>query len=775
MKLEWRFPKPVEVSGELLAATSGQSLVARVLAGRGMTDPAAVRRFLNPAAYEPAAPQRLHDLVHGGERIQQAIREGERILVWGDFDVDGQTSTALLVSALTGLGAAVEFHIPIREKESHGIRPDVLQPYIDDGIGLLLTCDTGIASVDAVALAQAAGVDVVVTDHHDLPATLPAALALINPKFHQKDEADHPLRGLPGVGVAFKLVEFLYTEAGRAPELEQFLDLVALGIVADLAVQEDDSRYLLQRGLEVLRKTPRPGLQELMKSGRVEAEFLNDEDIGFQIGPRLNAVGRLADANVSVTLLTTADPTTAAEIAAQLERLNEERRFQTQVVFDSAIAEIERDQSLLQYAALVMANDHWHQGVIGIVASRLVEEYGKPTILFATTEATTEDRVARGSARSVEGYHITEAIAAQGELLLGFGGHPMAAGLSMMSANLDGFRRGVSKSIIGQRDGRPPEPTLEIEVELSLNELTLTTALELEALAPFGPGNSPVNILCRGVEVLEATEIGKDKTHRKLTMVDDAGGDAEVLWWGGASEALPEGRLDIVIRVRVGSFRGKQNVTTTLQDVRPAGEAALQVGAPGVGKVVIDCRGVGDREAKLHEILSRETGAQVWGEATRDEGMGVTMKTRCQLQPGEVLVLWTMPPDRSVLWDVLSRVDAERVYVFDVDPGVDEYDQFHRRFAGLVKYAIEQYGGVSTIADLAGAMGQGERVVIQALDVLAALGVKAGLATGGKVTFERCEPLAAEKAEEVLLLMLEESRAFRRAFRNAAEAERFFD
>ena len=770
MKLEWRFPKPVEVSGELLAATSGQSLVARVLAGRGMTDPDAVRRFLDPGEYEAAEPQKLHDLPAGVARIQRAIRDGERILVWGDFDVDGQTSTALLVSALTGLGAQVDYHIPIRERESHGIRPDVLRPYIDAGIDLLVSCDTGIASVDAVALANESDVDVVVTDHHDLPAELPAAHALINPKFHRNSEPNHPLRGLPGVGVAYKVVEALYTEAGRAQELEPFLDLVALGIVADLAVQEDDSRYLLQRGMRVLRSTERPGLQELMKNGGVEAEFLNDEDIGFQIGPRLNAVGRLADANVSVPLLTTADSSSAAEIAAQLERLNEERKFQTQVVYDSAIAEIERDPSLLQYAALVMANDHWHQGVIGIVASRLVEEHGKPTILFATAE----DGVARGSGRSVEGYHITEAIAAQTELLLGFGGHPMAAGLSLMSADLEGFRRGVSKAIIAQRDGRPPEPTLAIEADLPLGEVTtLATARELEALAPFGPGNPPVNILCRGVEVMEAKEIGKDRTHRKLTMVDDAGQSAEVLWWGGASEPLPEGRLDIVVRVRVGSFRGKQNVTTTLQDLRPAGEAAAVGTDGGAGRVVIDCRGEGDeRERKLREILSRETGVQVWGEVARDESM---MKTRGELEPGEVLILWTVPADRRVLTEVLGRVNAERVYVFDVDPAVDEYDQFMRRFGGLVKYAIEQYGGESTIADLASAMGHDERAVIQALEVLPALGVEAGLGRGGKVAFQRREVMMADKAEELLQLMLEESCAFRRAFRESSDVVRFFE
>ena len=721
-----------------------------------------MRRFLELEAYEPAPPETLHDLGIGVGRLDKAIREGERILVWGDFDVDGQTATSLLVSALEGLGAKVTYHIPIRANESHGIRPDVLQGYIDEGIDLLLTCDTGIASVEAVSLANAADVDVVVTDHHDLPAQLPQALALINPKFHQGEEHEHPLRGLPGVGVAYKLVEALYAKAGREGELEPYLDLVALGIVADLAIQEDDSRYLLQRGLEVLRQTERPGLQALMENSGVQAEFLNDEDIGFQLGPRLNAVGRLADANVSVPLLTTSEETRAREIADQLERLNEDRRFETAVVHDSAMAQIEQEPSLLQYAVLVMANEHWHQGVIGIVASRLVEEFGKPTILFAVGA-----EVARGSARSVEGYHITQAIGTQQEMLLGFGGHPMAAGLSIASENVDAFRRGVSKAIIDQRHGRGPEPMLEIEAELPLGELTLETALQLEVLAPFGPGNPPVNVLCRGLQVEGDKQIGKDKTHRKLVVRDDGGSKAEILWWGGAGEQLPEGRMDMVVRMRAGAFAGKQTVTITLQDFRPA--ADLEAEQPAADTVVIDCRGESDAgENRLREILRREAGAQVWGEVVADE----SMKTRAMLEPAEVLVLWTVPPDREVLGEILGRAKAERVYVFAVDPQVDEYEAFMGRLGGLVKYALEQRDGSSTLAELAGAMGHSERVILRGLEVLPALGVRVVRDNGG-LRFERREVVSQEKAEGVLQLMLAESRAFRRAYRDTADVERF--
>lgn len=762
MKLEWRLPMPVEVASGILEAASNQALVASILARRGMRDPEVVRRFLEPAAFEVTPPQSLHDLPKGIARIQRGIREKQRILVWGDFDVDGQTATSLFVSALQGLGARIDYHIPIREKESHGIQPDVLRRYLNEGIGLLLTCDTGIAAVEAVRLANEAGVDVVVTDHHDLPVELPAAHVIINPKFH---DPNHPLRGLPGVGVAYKVVEALYMEAGREQELDGFLDLVALGIVADLAVQQDDTRYLLQRGLEVIRETARPGLRKLMQNSGVDAAYVNDEDIGFQLGPRLNAVGRLADANVSVPLLTTMDAEQADEIAGQLERLNEDRRFETQSVYNSAIAQIEEDPSLLQYAVLVMGNANWHQGVIGIVASRLVEEFGKPTILFATPEG----QVARGSARSVEGYHITQAIGTQEAVLLGFGGHPMAAGLSIQSADMDTFRRGVSKAIIEQRHGRESEPLLDIEAELPLGELKLETALQLEALAPFGPGNLPVNILSRGVQVEQVREIGKDKAHRKLVVRDDSGATVDVLWWGGAREPLPEGRMDMVVRLRVSSFRGERTIATTLQDFRPSGNAITSE-APEAAATIIDCRGEINPQNKLDQILNQETGAQVWGEPVMDE----RMKSRCELENRAVLVLWTVPPDRKVLSQILKRTEAKKVYVFDLESAVEEYHPFMLRLGGLVKFALEQYECRSTIAALAAAMGHGEQTIMCALEVLPALAVRATYENGADLFFARCERVRAEKAEEVLRLQLDESRAFRRAFREAKRVERFF-
>ena len=762
MKFKWRLaPKRIEVSDALLAAAGGRPMLARLLALRGMTDPEEARRFLDPAAYEPAAPDSLTDLEKGVDRIEKAISRQETILVWGDFDVDGQTSTALLVSGLQGLGANVRYHIPIRETESHGIQPAFLQQEIDRGFDVLLSCDTGVAAHDAVNLANRVGIDVVITDHHDLPEVLPDAYALINPK---RESPEHPLSGLPGVGVAYLLVEALYRNAGRHEACHELLDLVAMGIVADIAVQVRDTRYLLQRGLDVLRSTSRAGIRALCELARTEPASINDETIGFQLGPRLNAVGRLADANVSVELLTTNDTSKAAAIASDLEALNLRRRFETETVYESARAQLDREPSLLQYAVLVLAHPEWHQGVIGIVASRLVEEFGKPAILLSSPAG----QAARGSARSVEGYHITEAIASQAEILLGFGGHPMAAGLAIDSVHIEAFRRGVSKAIIEQRTGAPPEPVLEISAEVTLDELGPSLADEIEALAPFGAGNPPVNLLCKGVQVENVELIGRDKSHRKLYVRSGSEERVEILWWNSIQTYLPEGPLDLVVRIRKGMYLGQPSTTITLQDLEPA----RTPGTPGMPPSfeIRDYRRIQRPLLQLKALLSGAADVQVWSEGVADE---VVARNRMQLVQGSELAVWTLPPSSRVLAELIERVQPRRVHVFARDPGLDQPAPFVKRLAGLVKYTLSQYKGETTIKKLASACAHDERTIRAGLNVLPALGVKARL-VDDQVYFMRCEPEPAGLEGSDLEALLREAKAFRRTLAQAASLASIF-
>ena len=767
MKYKWRLPESDNVASQAVVdAVGGRRLLAQILQQRGYTDPKEIKALLFSQMYVPAAASEMPGLTKGVQRIERAITNQERILVWGDFDVDGQTSTSLLYEGLKQLGAAVEYHIPVREKESHGIRPEFLKPYLENGIRIVLSCDTGIAAHDAIELANRFGVDVIVTDHHDCPETLPPAYALVNPKLFR---TPHPLSSLPGVGVAYKFIEALFERAGRESEAKSYLDLVALGIVADLAILTEDTRYLLQLGLDTLRQTQRAGLMALMENANVMPQHLIDEHIGFQIGPRLNAVGRLADANISVPLLTTTDRTEAKGIADELERLNEERRFQTELVYESALEQVNNDPSLLQYAVLVLAHSTWHQGVIGIVASRLVEAFGRPTILLATPEG----KLARGSARSVEGVHITQAIASQEEILNGFGGHPMAAGLAMDSTYLDRFRRGVSKAVVDQRTGEEVEPAIDIDAVISLKQLNEDLVDELELLAPFGPGNPPINLLCKKLNVVGQVIIGKDKSHKKLVVQEEGEegehAQKEILWWNSAELTVPDGFIDAVVRVRPGFFRGERQLTITLQDVRLSGVRMEHDQQPKT-LLITDHREEEDPGKVLEEILLAIPGAQVWAEGSN---MPPTAVSRLDLQQASALIIWTTPPSQAVLSAVIQKVRPEQVYMFGVDAGIDNASQFVKRFIGVIKYTLSNYNGVTELEKLASAMTHTGQTIKAALQLLPGFGLEAKIESLDKVRITRLTGKADELSGDKLEFALGEARSFRKMLKESQDLSRF--
>lgn len=697
----WIEPDEVDVPLELEGAVGGHPLVAKTLARRGYKDGSSARAFLDPLAYHPTSSLELPGMQIAADRLERAIQGGEGIFVWGDFDVDGQTSTTLLVSALRDLGAQVNFHIPVREYESHGVNLPGLINALESGPQVLLTCDTGIASHQPAAYAQAHGVDVIITDHHELPPELPQAYAIVNPKMLP---VGHPLGTLPGVGVAYKLVEELYRRAGRSSECDRFLDLVALGIVADIAIQKGDARYLLQRGLEILRDTQRLGLQVLMEGAELNPAWLTEEHIGFVLGPRLNALGRLADANLIVEFFTTRDIGRARILALQLDGLNERRKLLTNQVFQGALAQIEGDPGLLDHAALVLAHPAWPAGVIGIVASRLVERYNKPTVMIAAPPG----ELARGSARSIDGVDITAAIAAQGELLEGFGGHPMAAGLSMNAEHIPEFRRGLSRTIQKRYGTLSTEANLRVDAYLPLNELSLELVADLERLAPFGAGNPPLVLACRGLKLASHTTAGRDNEHLLLSVEDEDGQTQRVVWWQGAGWPLPEGRFDLAYSVRASTFRGQRQVQVEWVDARALEETPAIIPKPSKKVEVIDFR----KEAFPLPILQRlqaEVDLQIWGESEARDMLH--LRDRYHLKPSENLVVWTSPPGQVEWRAGLEAADPERIYLFGLDPHMDDPNEFLKRLAGLVKYALNSERGQIRLPDLAAATAQREKSV----------------------------------------------------------------
>ncbi len=741
----------------------GHPLIARVLARRGVLEPDLVRAFLDPDAYIPLSSFELPGMQAAVQRLEKAIQQDETICVWGDFDVDGQTSTTLLVSALRQLGGRVIYHIPLRATESHGVNPEVLQQVLQaegmSSAGVLLTCDTGISAHAALEYARERGVDVVVTDHHDLPPELPPALAVVNPKLLP---TGHPLGSLPGVGVAYKVAEALYTRANRQSACDEFLDLVALGIVADLAVLSGETRYLLQRGLRTLRGTSRLGLQIMMELAELNPAGISEEHIGYILAPRLNSLGRLADANPVVDFLTTVDEPRARLLALEMEALNARRKLLTDQVLHAALSQVEQDPSLQAGAALVLAHPAWPGGVIGIVASQLVERFGKPVILFSSPPG----ELARGSARSVEGINITAAIAAQEDLLSGFGGHPMAAGLAIAPDRIPDFRRRLSRTILGVTGELGRQATLQIDGILPLSDLSLDLVADLERLAPFGPGNPRLVLATRGLSLSGYASVGRGEEHILLTVEDEDERAQRVIWWQGAGFSLPEGRFDLAYSVRASTYRGQREVQVEWVDARPADQGSIELLSPQLD--VVDYRGDAYPALVLQQLQAGEP-LQVWCEAQAPEQP--SSRNRNELQPGRLLALWTVPPGRVELRQVIERVSPEKVYLFAIDPGMDSLEAFIKRLAGLVKYAIKARQARINVQDLAAATAQRVQAVRAGINWLQAYGyLRLVEQIGDELQLAKGDGLQTKElsqAQVVLQSLLQESAAYRAYFSRA--------
>jgi single-stranded-DNA-specific exonuclease len=767
----WLEPQLVAVPAAISEAVGGDPLVSEVLVRRGFTDLEQIQAFLNPDFYVPASPYELQDMQIAIDRLYEALEKGQKICVWGDFDVDGQTATTLLVSALRVLGGNVQYHIPLRSTESHGVNLPVLKEIIESGIDLLLTCDTGISANSAVNYAESLGVNVIITDHHDLPPELPGALAVIDPK---RGMGDHPMASLPGVGVAYELAQALFERMGQPEGSEEHLDLVALGIVADLASQNGDVRYLLQRGLEKLRKPQRLGLQMMMELAAIAPEGLTEEHIGFELAPRLNALGRLGDANQAVEFLTTRDRSQARPIANYLEGLNAQRKLITSQVFQAAQAQIEADPTLMDSSALVLANPSWPGGVIGIVASRLVERYNKPALLVATPPG----ELAHGSARSIPGVDISAAIAAQQDLLEGYGGHPMAAGFSLKTEHIQEFRQALSATVSDMLLESSYEPFLQIDAYLPLGDLSLELVMDLERLAPFGIGNPNLVFACLDLRCTGSRSLGRSGDHLLVKLEDQSGSEFQAVWWGGGIEPLPGwltsgAALDLAFTARSRDFQGKKEMQIEWLDAHPHEQATIEIPLEPPRIEIIDHRLVSHPLMELKKIVTQNEDILIWAEAGAKRQLaeiGIQAVDRTLLVPADQLVIWTIPPGNEEQQEAIEIVSPGIVHLFAVDPQIDEMRLFVERLLGLSKYSLSKTEGQVEISSLAAATAQREqtiRVGLQWLETNGYLDVHVisedqfYLKEGGGVASEELERVEGELRD-----LLAESAAYRRFYSN---------
>jgi len=502
-------PKDTARAALLARALGISPLLAQLLINRGIGDEAAARAFLSPDLSSLADPFAMRDMGRAVERIERALRRGEPIVVYGDYDVDGQTASAVLVSVFRELSsnpAAVSFYIPNRMDEGYGLHAEALYS-LKDRAGLVVTVDCGITSVEEARLARQWGIDLIITDHHQPGPEIPDALAVLNPK---RPGCSYPEKQLAGVGIAFRLAQAVGKSWGR--DFHEYLDLVALGTVADLVPLLGENRVLVKCGLERMAATSRCGLRALMEVAAVD-EDVRASDLGFRLGPRLNAAGRLSDPSVSVQLLLTDDPRLARELAAQLDAENSTRQDIERRITAEA-SELILKQGLDKQAGIVVAGAGWHPGVIGIVASRLVETFYRPTVVVSLSGT-----VGTGSARSIPGFDLHGGLMKCSHLLERFGGHTMAAGLTVRADRLAAFAEEFARVC---RDSLSPEqlrPRLLIDAVVGLEDVTENLVEELALLEPTGFGN-PAPLLQVGGSIVEWRCVGKQGAHLKFTLRD---------------------------------------------------------------------------------------------------------------------------------------------------------------------------------------------------------------------------------------------------------------
>jgi len=538
------------------------SLIDVILANRSLT-----LDRLSDAPDVLNDPYLMKDMDRVVARILQAIREGERIVVFGDYDVDGVTSTSLLLDFFDTVGADATFLLPDRFRDGYGMKPPGVERAVKKGARLIVTSDNGISSFEAVDAANQAGVDVVVIDHHHPQDRLPNALALVNPN---RVDCEYPFKGLAAVGVAFKVVQALSQElisdAGeRRRYLNSLLDLVALGTVADMAPMIEENRLLTRRGMQVLEQTERSGLKALKSIAGAANKPIDTTSIGFFLGPRINSAGRLASAELALNLLRCKDFTEASRLAEELDGLNSER----QTLQSNGIGEAERlveSEGLDQNKILVLQGSDWHLGVVGLIAGRLVDRFWRPALVCTDYR---KNGIYTGSARTAGGYNIVQAIFRVADLLTEYGGHAEAAGFSVPAENFAAFRDRLVADAEAHLSDDDLTPQLEVDVELMPSAISLSTVETLAKLAPCGTGNEAPRFMAKRCRVADARAVGHG-AHLKLTL--DTGDDlCDAIWFrqGELVYELSVGdQVDVAFGLSSNTWQGRTKVQMMVEDMR---------------------------------------------------------------------------------------------------------------------------------------------------------------------------------------------------------------
>ncbi len=730
-------------------------MLAKILLRRGIISADQALAHLCPEHYKPANPHELPDVDKALNRINQALANNEQITIYGDYDVDGITGTSLLLTALRQLRAKVGYYIPNRATEGYGLNLKAVSILASKHqTKLLITCDCGVANFAEINFAKSLGVDTIILDHHALPELLPPAQAIVHPKFLP---SEHPLFHLPGVGVAYKVIEALFSKHGLDSLTETFLDYVTLGMIADLVPLIRENRYLVQIGLPRLINSSRAGIQALL----AQIQQSGDTDlVGFGLAPRINAVGRLADAKTAVELLTTDDKKIASKLAAELQNENSKRQQICDRVLLEAEQTIAANGIIGKKKAIVIYKEGWHHGVVGIVASRLVDKYHLPVFIG---ELDTQEGVVKGSARGIESLDLCEILKANQSLLNKWGGHKMAAGFSLPAEKAEAFRAAVDATCNRLMSGSFVAPILNIDV--SMEDMAIdffAVAEELNKLSPFGMENKKPLFYAHEMQCEKATPLGRENKHQRLDLLDKkTKAKFSCVFWN-AHNIVPgnDSLIDIVFTPEINTFNGRQRLQLVLADwqmsngnhppnqmdaspetaLSPASldignqpaQIAAEVQVSQVHKTPIisaSAEQVLSESTVWHDLRPRENETDLVEKALAKLGNNLAVfceKTgvsysypvfdRISIPAKEHLLVLQFPPSPEIWSEIINKSGANKIYVIGKQENSPvDAPAFIKRLLGLIRYVVNKKSGSVEARRIAAALGT--------TDVASALGL----------------------------------------------------
>jgi single-stranded-DNA-specific exonuclease len=547
--------------GRLARELKLSEITATLLINRGITDAEAAHSFLYPRLSDLHDPFLMQDMRKAVDRIMRAIAQKEKVLVYGDYDVDGGTSTVILKKALSMIGADVAYYIPQRLRDGYGLRVDAMDEARAKGFNLVISVDTGIRAWEVAEHARRLGLDLIVTDHHLPGDALPAAFAILNPK---RSDCLYPNKNLAGVGVAFKLAQALLIETGRERYVESFTKIAAIGTIADIVPLVGENRVIAKYGLQGLARPRNPGLRALLNVAGLEDKEVSGSDVAFRVAPRINAVGRMGGASNAVELFEAPDIESAMKLALDMDEHNAARQRTEAEVVAQVVAELERDVEFKDSRIAVIAGEGWHRGVIGIAASKIVERINRPAIIISI-----EDGIGHGSGRSIQAFHLLDGLTSCTDLFERFGGHSHAAGLVVRAENVDELRRRLNQYALQVLTDDDLTPVLQIDSMLQLKQVTYELTREMKLLEPYGAGNPEPLFQADDVQVVSPPRTVNER-HLKLRVLQGSRW-IDCIWWNEAARAahiFPGDRLSLAFNISEHTWNDLTQIQLSLCDVR---------------------------------------------------------------------------------------------------------------------------------------------------------------------------------------------------------------